>query len=286
MMKWCRVTIVFLALVLASPLSAGRSFNGSTDKIDFSSISTSVPTAYSIGCWINPSSVAAGARHFISFGDSADNWQVLFRQEGTKLISYHSTAAGASSFVSASEVSALSANTLFRVAITWDGSTGRLFRDGAEKATFSTTSTGAAFDDRNGFGYNRAGNNEFYNGVLADCFVIHNVALSLGELETVFWRGRSSDSFTRYYPLWGVSSPEVDLSGNADNGVLTGTAVADHAPTGPMFGFDHGWQGNFTPAVPPAGKRRIIIISEMLEYAPAWIGLGVGNQSAQQVEAN
>lgn len=50
-------------------------------------------------------------------------------------------------------------------------------------------------------------------------------------------------SFLGYWPILGVSDPEPDLSGNANNGVLSGATSADHPPTAPPFGFDLGWQG-------------------------------------------
>ena len=44
-----------------------------------------------------------------------------------------------------------------------------------------------------------------------------------------------------YYPLYGIASPEPDLSGSANHGTVTGATQADHAPVGryaprPRFG--------------------------------------------------
>jgi hypothetical protein len=39
-------------------------------------------------------------------------------------------------------------------------------------------------------------------------------------------------SLIGYFPLYGAGSPEPDLSGNKNNGTLTGTTVAPHCPCG------------------------------------------------------
>lgn len=44
----------------------------------------------------------------------------------------------------------------------------------------------------------------------------------------------------------------VDLSGSGNSGTVTGGALGDSPPTGPLFGFDLGWQGAFTAALPPS----------------------------------
>lgn len=51
-----------------------------------------------------------------------------------------------------------------------------------------------------------------------------------------------SDSVQFYLPL-GLGSPEPDFSGKGNNGTVSGTAISDNPPTGPLFGFDLGWQG-------------------------------------------
>ena len=50
-------------------------------------------------------------------------------------------------------------------------------------------------------------------------------------------------------PLYGVASPEPDLSGNGNNGTVTGTVLADHAPVGPYVPYP----SSLYPAFGPAG---------------------------------
>jgi len=75
-----------------------------------------------------------------------------------------------------------------------------------------------------------------YTGRLAEV-AIWNVALSAGEMAGLA-KGASPLMFRRsnlkmYLPLFGVASPEPDLSGNGASGTVVGTvAAADHAPVG------------------------------------------------------
>lgn len=57
-------------------------------------------------------------------------------------------------------------------------------------------------------------------------------------------------------------SPEPDWSGNGFNGTVTGSAVADHPPIAPYFGFDPEWQG----IVPGVGGGGISIPVAMNSY--------------------
>lgn len=63
-----------------------------------------------------------------------------------------------------------------------------------------------------------------------------NLALSTNEISALAlgappWMFRRSN-LQLYAPLYGVASPEPDLSGNVNNGTVTGAVLADHAPVG------------------------------------------------------
>ena len=58
-----------------------------------------------------------------------------------------------------------------------------------------------------------------------------------------------------YWPLYGDSSPEVDMSGKLINLTVTGATQADHPPIAPPFGYDVGWMGAYT--VPSGGGLNI-----------------------------
>jgi len=86
-----------------------------------------------------------------------------------------------------------------------------------------------------------------YGSVLADA---HIVALARGVNPL-----RIGVAPRAYYPIFGVASPEPDYGGGGYNGTLTGTAVADHPPVQPPFGFDEEWQGAFTAGGAPAAGQ-------------------------------
>jgi hypothetical protein len=80
---------------------------------------------------------------------------------------------------------------------------------------------------------------EFHAGIVAE-FAVWNVVLSAGEISALA-KGtlpnaiRPANSLG-YWPLWGVASPEPDLSpswfAGRNNGTVTGAVQANHSPTG------------------------------------------------------
>jgi hypothetical protein len=81
------------------------------------------------------------------------------------------------------------------------------------------------------------GNAARYTGRIAE-FAVWNVVLLANEIASIA-KGVTPTlvhpaNLLGYWPLWGVASPEPDLSGNARNGTVNGGAAgADHAPVGP-----------------------------------------------------
>lgn len=65
---------------------------------------------------------------------------------------------------------------------------------------------------------------DFWDGLLAWSNV-HNVELTPGEAATAFSVGYAFRGAVSILPLWGLGSPEADLSGNGNNGTLVGTTV-------------------------------------------------------------
>ena len=75
-------------------------------------------------------------------------------------------------------------------------------------------------------------------------------ALSIAEAEMALRTGRARRS-ELFYAMLSSASPEPDFSGNVRNGTVTGTTIVDNPPAvGPIFGFDVGWEGEFTPGGP------------------------------------
>lgn len=59
-----------------------------------------------------------------------------------------------------------------------------------------------------------------------------------------------------YWPLYGNSSPEPDLSGNGNNGTVTGTTKADHTPVQPYSAKNWGRILDSVGGSPPASSTR------------------------------
>jgi hypothetical protein len=83
----------------------------------------------------------------------------------------------------------------------------------------------------------RNGASLFNNGQLAD-FAIWSVLLTAAEASALAKGARPntirSASLVNWWPLGGIQSPEPDLSGNKNNGTLTGTAPAFGPPIAPF----------------------------------------------------
>jgi hypothetical protein len=116
------------------------------------------------------------------------------------------------------------------LAVTHDGTNTRFYVDGALESTVSNAFSLGSFAGltaRTGFD----GGSSFSNAVFAQIGV-HTAVLSLGEIKEAFRRGWTYRSRAAIWPLWGVASPEPDLSGSGNNGTVTGATKADHAPVG------------------------------------------------------
>lgn len=94
---------------------------------------------------------------------------------------------------------------------------------------------------------NVAGGNNFRNGALADV-ALWNVKLTAGEAIALSKGVRPCfirpTALQGYWPLDGIQSLEPDLSGNARNGTLSGTAYANGPP---MMMFTPRWPRNYDP---------------------------------------
>ena len=105
---------------------------------------------------------------------------------------------------------------------------------------------------------------QYLNGRLAEA-AIHTAALSAGEMLALSRGVRPTrvrpQSLAGYWPLWGLSSPEPDLSGSANNGTLHGTSQADHAP---LTLFTRKARG----AVEPAASAGPVLIPRLLVALP------------------
>lgn len=111
------------------------------------------------------------------------------------------------------------------------------YQDGTEVGSVTSNRTIANQSATLRFGGRSADNIFMFDGKIAEV-AIWDAALSAAELAALA-KGVSPllirpANLKGYWPLWGVGSPEADLSGNKNNATITGTVnAANHAPTGP-----------------------------------------------------
>lgn len=69
-----------------------------------------------------------------------------------------------------------------------------------------------------------------YDGRMAYVHMYKRV-LTLTEINQIMIKpGSITDSLVGYWPLWGVNSPEIDLSGNGNTGTVTGATSSSDGP--------------------------------------------------------
>ena len=104
------------------------------------------------------------------------------------------------------------------------------------EVSYSSTTAGSGAEANESTGNFYLGNNSAttysFDGKLAHGFMFDKV-LTVAEMATLQFGGLTAiANLCGYWPLWGVATPEPDLSGNVNNGTVTGALLARHAPVG------------------------------------------------------
>jgi hypothetical protein len=221
-----------------------RSFNGSSDIITIGDLAAQRPTgAQSHACWVYFNSTAARADLFSRWNVNGafEAWLLtLINFGGGFTFGYFlspdgSTADGVDSTFSPST------GTWYHVLGTWNGTTQSIYVNGALKNTATpaiASINSTTFGIFIGYSISNIPSNVFFlNGQLADC-AEWNVALTAAEAAALGAGARPfqirPSTLVGYWPFTGIQSPEPDLSGNKNNGVLTGTANAFGPPLMPF----------------------------------------------------
>lgn len=208
-----------------------RSFNGSSDFITPTSATplTVVPPL-SVAVWVYPTAVSNTTSQIIMNNQANTNFWGLYLVQNTAKISLEASGSAANSSV------AVSLNTWSHIGGSTSGTSIYLngAKDGSATGTWSwSTITGGSV----AIGEDPVNSGRNYTGRLAD-LAVWNVVLTDLEFAAIAkgvrpFRVRPK-SLIAYYPLDGLQSPEPDLSGNASNGTLTGTAKAFGPPIAPF----------------------------------------------------
>lgn len=234
-----------------------RSLNGSTDQIDAGTSGTLQPTsACTCSIWINPGTLSNAYNQLIGW-----DFCHIFLKSNSKLALYVNVGGNTFNY-DGTGTNTLSSNTWYHIA--WTAASGVAaitgYVNGVSDGSVNGNS-GALVQSGNftmGWDHGTAGRN--FPGKLADGAVWSTV-LSASEIAALAAGIRPKDirssSLVGYWCLDGINSPEPDLSGNAKNGTLTGTALAAGPPVGM---FTPHWPSNLPP---PASS-----------FIPAWAARG------------
>ena len=229
-----------------------RDFNGSSDKLlgTGASVISAVPATMS--AWARPD-VTNAEKEIAGCSRSSDAnplFRIAMSSTGKPFCQFRNDAAQASR---ADGTTTLSTTVWQHVLGTIDSSgTAKIFYNGTNEATGATPAGVTVTLNQTEIGVlQRNSAAQFWDGVIAEVGY-WSVVLSAGEIIALS-KGVSplrvnAQNLVGYYPVYGVASPETNLAAATPTLTVTGTTLANHAPTMPAFGFDYGWRGAFTAA--------------------------------------
>jgi hypothetical protein len=203
----------------------GRLFNGSSDVITATAINPSGFSGLTMAGWAYVTSTALGYGAILAF---APNFAIYTYSTNVAAFTNH---AGSGFSIQAGTITA---NTWVHVALTDTIGTLTLYLNGV--VTGTPISTSGAFNTETNIRMGSdSGAADFLSGGAADC-AYWNTVLSSGQVAQLAAGYRPIDigstaNLQGWWPLSGYSSPEPDISGNNNNGTLTGTAQAAMPPS-------------------------------------------------------
>lgn len=214
-----------------------RSFNGSSDYIALGSFNYDTNTTGTFSIWADISALPVAYSNFFDLGASTSYVEFYLKSTGNVAIYIGNMQYGFN--ISSDPVPSgptLSTGTWYHLLFTIVQSGGvNLYLNGSANGSFATDSgTGSSHSITGAIGQDLRSAGRFFNGNLAH-FAFWNVVLSAGEIAALAkgalpFQIRPTALMT-WLPLDGIASPEPDLSaGNANNGTLTGTALAAGPP--------------------------------------------------------
>src|SRR5580765_5656191 len=200
-----------------------RSFNGSTDHINCGG-GVGNPTSVSMACWVNAPLPPGNV--FLMYRDAAG-----YHLQGCYLNSFGQFGVNVAAASGLSQVAppsgSITPNAWTHLGFSYDSTNGILaYINGVQDPT-TGSALGAALSLSTatfGLGYEPTTSTNFYGGLLYDA-AIWGVALSAGDFSQLSRGGRPASTIG-WWPLGGTASPEPDMSGFGNNGVLTGTGFA------------------------------------------------------------
>jgi Concanavalin A-like lectin/glucanases superfamily len=255
---------LLLALLLALPANAGRSFNGTSDIIIANGMGTALDISsgpMTVSFWVNPITIQSGVDRImvshwaggVGRGTDGAQFEVGFGAYDGSASSngefgYAVGCCGAFGPAYGGCTAAASASTWYHVTLFVD--TAGTIHGSATAGMIVTSPTGGsgtcstytAFTNSReagvgNFDIGGTSGTAAFNGIVGEV-AVWNTLLSVNQmtaLQNICPVGSSARRMgfpnpVGYFPLWGAASPEPDLSGNKNNGTVTGTQTANHPP--------------------------------------------------------
>ena len=227
-----------------------RTFGTTSDYLEIgSALVTTYP--FTVACWFYSTNNTA-LQNLFAICDSALNTNQQWR------LQLRGDVAGDPLRVISRTTSQVNADTTIGYSLnTWQHACGvfasatdrRVFLDGGNKGTNTTSNTPTGLN-KTSIGLVRDSTPDSpMIGRIAEV-VVWNIALSDAIVAMLAQRVHPyriyPANIIAYWPIFGNSSPEVDLSGGGLNLTVVGTTLSDHPPVSPLFGFDMGWMGAYS----------------------------------------
>jgi Concanavalin A-like lectin/glucanases superfamily len=264
-----------------------RQFNGSSDQI-----SVGNPTAVQItgdlssSIWLYlASGFSSGFNSCIGKWDNSSGRTYLIGLDGNDNYAFFAIGQlnnGFASSANSTQNVSYFVGGWHHLAGTFKASTGEgiVYVDGIASGTVSSGYSGVGGGNQNFIiGNQSGGGSPFFNGKLAEG-ALWNAVLSPNEIASLASGSLPYQirplSLAGYWPLYGVASPEPDLSGNGNNGTLTGTTYTNHPPVQPFQLLNANFPLlSFSPPPPPppvASPPSAIPLVAVLPAIPGSLG--------------
>lgn len=204
-----------------------RSFNGSSDAINCGNGVSLRQTTWTVSTWINGAVLGGGTyRSICCYGEPIGkrdyNLGVNTVSQARVLFS-----TGASTFHGVEGATTLSTGVWYHIAGTYDGTTLLLYVNGVQDGSLSFSGTPDCTSLASLYIGELFGSAEYFNGQIAH-FALWSAAFSVNQIVDLAsgWIPNkvNTSNLQAYLPLFGLVSPEPDVSGNGNNGTLTGTS--------------------------------------------------------------
>jgi hypothetical protein len=197
------------------------------NNVQTGSVPSSTKTNFTIAGWLLSSDVTTG-NPTITTGNLSNSGMGIYIANGGNINAIEWNGA----FAITGPVSTV--GVWYHVALTRDTTTATLWVNGASQGT----DTGTPTNNPSGFFRIGSGSGSFSGTRSFADAAYWTAVLTQAELTALSKGARPNTirpaSLTLWLPLDGLQSPEPDLSGNANNGTLTGTASAFGPPIAPF----------------------------------------------------